>query len=418
MNKKKLFLIMFIVVSISFIFTGSVAYFNATVSGNINISTGNAVFNITGFTNEDTKVISLKEGALAPGDSGEFNLHLDATGSSVDMYVTLSIDKGTLPTNLKFYTTSDYKSELHKYYEFMDTSNQSKDITIYWYWNPYISDEEDSNFINNTDVTATIKLDAVQISEYAMMKNGYSKSTEFWKDTYKPYIRTIKFGNDLNNLPEICDEANLCWDISYTSTQEKKVYAYLLDSGLDYTDSVSVSHDLYNLYIVSEVPIFAPSDCSNLFALFSNLISIDFNNNFNTSNVTNMHGMFWLNGSLNVVDVSNFNTSNVTDVNRMFGGCDLLINLDVSNFNTSKVTDMGYMFSSCESLTSLDVSSFNTSNVTDMRNMFSSCGALTSLDVSSFNTSNITNISQMFSDCSSLTSLDAVSYTHLRAHET
>ena len=109
MNKKKLFLIMLIVVSISFIFTGSVAYFNATVSGNINISTGNAVFNITGFTNEDTKVISLKEGALAPGDSGEFNLHLDATGSSVDMYVTLSIDKGTLPTNLKFYTTSDHK---------------------------------------------------------------------------------------------------------------------------------------------------------------------------------------------------------------------------------------------------------------------------------------------------------------------
>ena len=138
MNKKKLFLIMLIVVSISFIFTGSVAYFNATVSGNINISTGNAVFNITGFTNEDTKVISLKEGALAPGDSGEFNLHLDATNSNVDMYVTLSIDKGTLPTNLKFYTTSDHKSELHKYYEFMDISNQSKDITIYWYWNPYI----------------------------------------------------------------------------------------------------------------------------------------------------------------------------------------------------------------------------------------------------------------------------------------
>ena len=91
--------------------------------------------------------------------------------------------------------------ELHKYYEFMDTSNQSKDITIYWYWNPYISDEEDSNFINNMDVSATIKLNAVQISEYAMMKNGFSANletyeiitSEFWKENYSSYIKTIKF---------------------------------------------------------------------------------------------------------------------------------------------------------------------------------------------------------------------------------
>ena len=149
------------------------------------------------------------------------------------MYVTLSIDKGTLPTNLKFYTSSDYKSELHKYYEFMDTSNQSKDITIYWYWNPYIDDTEDSNFINNTDVTATIKLDAVQISEYAMMKNGYNGNssanggTEFWNNTYKPYIRTIKFDNDLSSLPSSCTgDSDRCWDVSYSSSQNKKLYSY------------------------------------------------------------------------------------------------------------------------------------------------------------------------------------------------
>ena len=166
MNNKKS-LIIITIIGIVCILVGSIAYYRITVSGSIKGSTGNAVFNVTGFTNESTKEIVLKEGKLVPGDKGEFTLHLDATSSDVDMYVTLSIDKGTLPTNLKFYTSSDYKSELHKYYEFMDTSNQSKDITIYWYWNPYIDDEEDSNFINKTDVTATIKLDAVQISEYA-----------------------------------------------------------------------------------------------------------------------------------------------------------------------------------------------------------------------------------------------------------
>ena len=260
MNKKSLMISVITIVGVICILVGSIAYYRITVNGSIKGSTGNAVFNVTGFTNESTKEIVLKEGALVPGDKGSFTLTLDATSSDVDMYVTLSIDKGTLPTNLKFYTSSDYKAELHKYYEFMDTSNQSKDITIYWYWNPFISDEEDNKFINKTDLTATVSVNAVQISEYAMMKNGVSYNeetdeliaTEFWTDTYRPYIRTIKFDNDLSNLPSSCTgETDLCWDVSYSSSQNKKVYAYLIDSGLDYTDSDSVSHDLYNLYIES-----------------------------------------------------------------------------------------------------------------------------------------------------------------------
>ena len=268
MNKRKLMILFITIVGVICILVGSIAYYRITVNGNIKGSTGNAVFNVTGFTNESTKEIVLKEGKLVPGDKGSFTLTLDATSSDVDMYVTLSIDRGTLPTNLKFYTTSDCKSELHKYYEFMDTSNQSKDITIYWYWNPYLDDEEDSNFINNTDVTATIKLDAVQISEYAMMKNGSavtsSNRSEFWKDEYRPYVRMINFINDLSNLPETCNETNLCFDVSYSSTQNKKVYAYLLDSGLDSEDYDENDNliPLYNLYIASEVPIFAPIDCS------------------------------------------------------------------------------------------------------------------------------------------------------------
>ncbi len=176
-NKKRLMISLITIVGVLCILVGSIAYYRVTVSGSIKGTTGNAVFNVTGFTNESTKEIVLKEGKLVPGDKGSFTLSLDATNSNVDMYVTLSIDKGTLPTNLKFYTTSDHKSELHKYYEFMNTSNQSKDITIYWYWNPFISDEEDNKFINKTDLTATVSVNAVQISEYAMMKRGYSPNS-------------------------------------------------------------------------------------------------------------------------------------------------------------------------------------------------------------------------------------------------
>ena len=49
---------------------------------------------------------------------------------------------------------------------------------------------------------------------------------------------------------------------------------------------------MYNLYIVSEAPVFAPSDCTLFFAGFNNLISINYNENFNTSKVTNMSYMF------------------------------------------------------------------------------------------------------------------------------
>ena len=62
------------------------------------------------------------------------------------------------------------------------------------------------------------------------MKNGYSGKTEFWSDNYSSYIRTITFDNNLSNLPSSCTEENLCWDISETPTQKKKVYGYLVDT--------------------------------------------------------------------------------------------------------------------------------------------------------------------------------------------
>ena len=109
MNKKSLMISVITIVGVICILVGSIAYYRITVNGSIKGSTGNAVFNVTGFTNEGTKEIVLKEGKLIPGDSGEFTIRLDATGSDVDMYVSYSISRGTLPKNLKFYTSSDKK---------------------------------------------------------------------------------------------------------------------------------------------------------------------------------------------------------------------------------------------------------------------------------------------------------------------
>ncbi len=91
----------------------------------------------------------------------------------------------------------------------------------------------------------------------------------------------------------------------------------------------------------------------------------------------------------------------------MFGDCTSLTSLSVSNnFITSNVTTMAGMFNGCNDLISLDVSSFNTLNVRDMSNMFAGCSSLTSLNLSSFNTENVILMGGMFSNCSGLTSLN------------
>ena len=164
-----------------------------------------------------------------------------------------------------------------------------------------------------------------------------------------------------------------------------------------------------------------PENCAKMFSYYW-AEEIDLSN-ANTSNVTDMDGMFWMCGASSLdlssfdtsnvttmsgmfqvcsaesLDVSSFNTSKVTDMKYMFEGCYNLKSLDLSRFDTSKVTDMKYMFDGCYNLKSIDLSSFDTSNVTTMKGMFQGCHA-ESLDVSSFNTSKVTDMSAMFDSCS------------------
>lgn len=74
--------------------------------------------------------------------------------------------------------------------------------------------------------------------------------------------------------------------------------------------------------------------------------------------------------------LNKLDTSNVTNMNGMFNGCYALTSLDLSKFDTSKVTNMDGMFEGCKALTSLNLSSFDTSKVTSMSSMFISCNKL------------------------------------------
>ena len=177
-----------------------------------------------------------------------------------------------------------------------------------------------------------------------------------------------------------------------TSTSPYPIYGYMDGT----TWVVSTIADRIN----------ANADCGKLFYEKSEITSIDFGENFNTENVTDMSFMFYDCSSLTSLDLSRFNTSNVRSMSGMFDGCNNLTSLNLSSFNTSNVRSMGGMFYGCNNLTSLDLSNFNTSNVTDMSSMFWGCYNLTSLDLSSFNTENVVFMRYMFDTCCSLTSLD------------
>ena len=129
--------------------------------------------------------------------------------------------------------------------------------------------------------------------------------------------------------------------------------------------------------------------------------------NFDTSKVTDMSFMFAsldLNGKN--LDLSKLNTSNVTNMEGMF--FDVTVNqLDLSNWNTSKVTNMSHMFSCIKANSIVGLNKFDTSKVTDMSGMFgtdetflysSKSTEIETLDIGNWDTSNVTNMSSMFTN--------------------
>ncbi len=223
-------------------------------------------------------------------------------------------------------------------------------------------------------------------------------------------VRKIVFVNT-NTVPddavascdasEAKDESVMCWVISTSDGDEDEDYD-------EDEDCDGGSYDLY--YGADGLYPSLPVNSSNLFGSMEYLSSIENLDKVNTSNVTNMSGMFNEDDDLQSLDLSNFNTSKVTDMSEMFYYCYDLKTLNLSSFDTSNVEYMYAMFRSCRYLKKLDLSKFNTSKVTSMHNMFRYCDDLKELNLSSFNTSNVETMGEMFYYCSSLKSLDLSSF--------
>lgn len=136
----------------------------------------------------------------------------------------------------------------------------------------------------------------------------------------------------------------------------------------------------YDLYIGAAGGVIANSNSRLLFFNMRALENINFNNNFDTSNVEIMQWMFAGSNSLTTLDLSSFDTSNVYNMGGMcsswdpiegnFGTSSLQNIIFGENFKTSNVTYMYHMFNECSNLKELNLCSFNTSKVTDMIEVF------------------------------------------------
>lgn len=200
---------------------------------------------------------------------------------------------------------------------------------------------------------------------------------------YRVNISTVTFFNNTENRPiymanreiieewdvsEAGDESVIAWiEVFYNNICTKETFNY---------DDLTDKNNRYNLYIAAKGNLKANPDSGKLFYNFTNLIGFDGLNYLDTSDVTNMNGMF--------------------------SYCESLTKLDLSSFDTSKVNDMSYMFANCINLKTMNLDSFDTTNVVTMRNMFSNCHSIESLRLNSFNTNNVIDMTEMFYCCENL----------------
>ena len=110
----------------------------------------------------------------------------------------------------------------------------------------------------------------------------------------------------------------------------------------------------------------------------SEITKVVFDKMFSVIRPTSCYKWFYgLNRLDNIEGIENLNTSEVTNMSGMFGLCESLTSLELAHFDTQKVADMSYMFSGAEKLQTIYVSDqFVLQNGIKSQQMFYGCKSL------------------------------------------
>ncbi|MDX2190292.1 MAG: BspA family leucine-rich repeat surface protein [Bacteroidota bacterium] len=185
----------------------------------------------------------------------------------------------------------------------------------------------------------------------------------------------INGGNDRSRLTNVAQWGNVIWismDNAFSSCSNLQIYAT----------------DVPNLTSVTSMN-FMLGGCTVL----NSPANI---NSWNTSNVKNMSGLFYLSPAFNQ-NISSWNIANVTNTGGMFYGADSFIQ-DIRGWNTSNVKDMNNMFAFNDAFNQ-SIGGWNTSNVTNMNRMFWGASVFNQ-NLSGWNTSKVTDMMLLFAQTS------------------
>ena len=154
-------------------------------------------------------------------------------------------------------------------------------------------------------------------------------------------------------------QANVCWDEEYDDYYKVDVCEYYKGSSINNTARIAMltNHNrtcnsditIRTCVIVSSVAL-----ADHLFNGCSSLTSVDVSG-FDTSNVTNMSRMFFMDAALRDIDMTGCDTSKVTDMTFMFYQTYNLREL-TGVLDMSSVTNTNQMFIMAESLTTISIS--------------------------------------------------------------
>ena len=191
-----------------------------------------------------------------------------------------------------------------------------------------------------------------------------------------------------------------------------------------YAYYVQDDQEQYQVYILSDGPIYAPADCTGLFQSMTALTTVITENldvsrvenmknmfrgctaltaldttGWDTSAVTNLYCTFYQCGALaDIKGIESWDTGSVTNTKAMLRECGITGDLDLRNWDVSNVTDMAQMFHRCYHITGINAAGWDTSSVTTMANMFYECFIMETLDVTGWDTSNVTSSNYTFNN--------------------
>lgn len=137
------------------------------------------------------------------------------------------------------------------------------------------------------------------------------------------------------------------------------------------------------------------TDMSELFYGLGNAIRNIKIDDWDTSNVEDMSGMFEDCYNFTGTGLGKWDVLNVYNMSHMFEGAASFVGTGIEKWDTSNVIHMSWMFCGATSFNGI-LSTWNTKNVVDMYKMFEGAESFTGTGIGSWNVSNVIDMRWMF----------------------